>query len=149
MPSNRELVERYAAAITGPLDVLESLRHPDFVEEWPQSGERIRGAAAMRAIDEHYPARPTEGGAVRVVGSEDRWVQTPTFTNLRIEGSGDTYTVVLKALYPPDSLWYVVMIVQLRDGLAWRVRTYFSEAFEAPDWRASWVETMTQAERDR
>src|ERR687890_717856 len=38
------------------------LRHPDYVMEMPQSGERIRGRDAMRAFQEAYPNPPTTGG---------------------------------------------------------------------------------------
>jgi hypothetical protein len=83
-----------------------------------------------------------------VVGSEDKWVLTPTFTTLRIEGTGDVYTIVLKAIYPPNSLWYLTSIVELRDQLVWRATTIFGEAFDPPEWRAQWVERMSEAERD-
>jgi hypothetical protein len=140
VPTNREIVERYATAIRDAGESLDRLRHPDFVEEWPQSGELVRGAANMRAIDDHYPSRPTEGDVMRVVGSEDRWVVTPTYTPLRIEGTGDVYTLVSRAIYPPDGVWYVTSVIELRDQLVWRVTTFFAEAFEAPAWRAQWVE---------
>lgn len=142
MPTNREIVERYATAIMDAGDALDRLRHADFVEEWPQSGERVRGAANMRAIDENYPSRPTEGDVMRVVGSEDHWVVTPTYTPLRIEGTGDVYTLILRAIYPPNAVWYVTNIIELRDQLIWRVTTFFAESFEAPAWRAQWVERM-------
>ena len=142
MPTNREIVERYATAIRVSGDALDALRHPDFVEDWPQSGERVRGIANMRAIDDAYPRRPTEGDVMRVVGSEDRWVVTPTYTPLRIEGSGDVYTLVLTAIYPPNAIWYVTNIIELRDQLVWHVTTFFAESFEPPTWRAQWVERM-------
>ena len=52
---NRAVVERYAAALPSDFATLASLRHPDFVEEWPQSGERIRGHANYQKIHENYP----------------------------------------------------------------------------------------------
>jgi hypothetical protein len=39
----------------GDLDGVEALMHPDFYEDYPQSGERIRGAANARAEVENYP----------------------------------------------------------------------------------------------
>jgi hypothetical protein len=36
----------------------------------------------------------------------------------------------------------VVVISELRDGKMWRDRWYFAEPFEAPEWRAQWVERM-------
>ena len=146
MATNRDIVERYAKAITTSLDEVDRLRHPEYVEEWPQSSERVRGPANMRAIDEHYPGRPTKGGVLRVVGGEDRWVVTPSYTTLRIEGTGDVYTVVSRAIYPPDSVWYVTSIIELRDQLIWRATTFFAEPFEAPAWRAQWVEQMDSLE---
>jgi hypothetical protein len=145
MPTNREVIERYASALPGNQPELEALRHPDFVEDWPQSGERIRGPANARTIHEHHPGMPTGGGVVRVVGSEDRWVMTPSYTTLRIEGSGDVYTILMRATYPPDdALWYVTSIIELRDQLVWRATTIFGEAFEAPAWRAQWVERIEE-----
>ncbi|MDQ3603773.1 MAG: hypothetical protein M3385_07930 [Actinomycetota bacterium] len=35
-----------------------------------------------------------------------------------------------------------VLIFELRDGKMWRDRWYFAEPFEAPEWRAQWVERM-------
>jgi hypothetical protein len=140
--TNREIVERYATAIMVSGDSLDALRHPAFVEDWPQSGERVRGVANMRAIDENYPRRPTVGDVMRVVGSGDRWVVTPTYTPLRIEGTGDVYTLISRAIYPPDAVWYVTNIIEVRDQLVWHVTTFFAESFEAPAWRAQWVERM-------
>ena len=60
--NNRDVVERYARALVDKdWDTLTQLRHPDYVSELPQSGERIRGRANARAVDEHYPQ--TEEGS--------------------------------------------------------------------------------------
>jgi hypothetical protein len=32
------------------------------------------------------------------------------------------------------------MILELKDGRIWRDRRYYAEPFEAPEWRAKWVE---------
>ena len=52
---NRAIVERYARALPGDFETLASLRHANFVEEWPQSGERIRGHANYQLIHKNYP----------------------------------------------------------------------------------------------
>lgn len=119
---------------------LQDLLHPDYVETYPQSGERTRGAANLQAIVEHYPGGYEDGGRKRLVGTEDRWVMTPLFTLLRIEGAGDTFTGVQKARYPDGTDWHVVSIGEVRDGRVWRVETFFAPAFEAPEWRSAWVE---------
>ena len=78
----------------------------------------------------------------RIFGGEDRWVMTPSFTVLRVTGTSDVYTVVTKAHYPDGSEWYVVAIAQLKDSLIWRQTTFFAPTFEAPAWRAQWVERI-------
>jgi ketosteroid isomerase-like protein len=34
------------------------------------------------------------------------------------------------------------MIIELKDGRIWRDRRYYAEPFEAPEWRAEWVERV-------
>src|SRR5437867_801127 len=98
-PSNREIVERYLAALPGDQATLRALRHEQYVEDWPQTGERIRGADDMAQIDAHFPGGLPTGGVRRIIGSEDRWVMTPSFTLLRVSGTGDVYTSLTRAHY--------------------------------------------------
>jgi hypothetical protein len=37
---------------------------------------------------------------------------------------------------------FTVLIVELKDGKWWRDTRYYAEPFEAPEWRAQWVESM-------
>jgi hypothetical protein len=141
--SNREVVDRYCAAILGDQETLRALRHAEFIEEWPQSGERVRGADHMALINAHYPGGLPTGAFERVVGSEDRWVMSPSFTLLRITGSGDVYTALGRATYADGSLWYVTMFLELREGKIARVTTLFAPQLEAPAWRAQWVERIS------
>lgn len=127
---------------------LRDLVHRDYVETYPQSGERTHGFENLRAIIEGYPGGFEDVGTDRVVGSEDRWVMTPAFTLLRIEGAGDTFTGVQRARYPDGSEWYVVSIGEIREGRVWRVQTFFGPTFEAAAWRSSWVEVVPQSEGD-
>jgi hypothetical protein len=101
------------------------LRHPDYVLEMPQSGERIRGRDNMRAFQEAYPDPPTIRPR-RVVGADDVWV-----IEARSDYSGRIY--------------HVAMIVEFRDGKIWRDTRYYAEPFEAPAWRTKWVEPMEEA----
>ena len=138
----RAAFEAYLAALTQrDMDALDALVHPDFEDIYPQSGERVRGAANLKAIIENYPeGGPEDRGRERVEGAEDRWVTTPTFKVLRIEGTGNVFTAVHRAQYPDGSEWHVVLIAEMRDGKAWRMQTYFAPSFEPPGWRAQWVE---------
>jgi ketosteroid isomerase-like protein len=144
----RPVFERYLQA-TNARDVaaLTDLVHPDFEDVYPQSGERTRGLANLRAIIEHYPSGGYVGaGTERVVGTEDRWVMTPAFTVLRIEGRGDTFTGVSRGRYPDGTEWFVVTIGQMRDGKVWRAETFFAQTFEPPAWRANWVDLSPTSE---
>jgi hypothetical protein len=138
--SNRPLVERYVRALPADFESLEQLRHEDFVEEWPQSGERIHGHANYRAIHERYPEGAPRTEPLGLIGSEDHWVLTPMLTPLRVVGDGDTYTAEFTADYAGEATYHIVAIIELRNGRVFRQRTYFAPSFEAPDWRSAWVE---------
>jgi hypothetical protein len=105
-------------------------RHPeDYVMEMPQSGERFRGRENMRAFQEAYPAARGSDPAPsirvsRVLVRDGLWVA---------EGVAD---------YGGGRVSNVVLIFELKDGKMWRDRWYFAEPFEAPKWRARWVERM-------
>jgi hypothetical protein len=90
---------------------------------------------------EHYPGGGwTDEGRDRVVGAEDRWVTTPSFTLLRIEGTGNVYTGVQRARYPDGSTWFVLIIGEMHDGLVLRAQSFFAPTFDPPAWRSPWVE---------
>ena len=51
--------------------------------------------------------------------------------------------VVEAVIYKGDGrVFDVVQIIELHHGKMWRDRWYFAEPFEAPEWRAQWVERM-------
>jgi hypothetical protein len=134
------------AANSRDIAALEKLVHPEFQDFYPQTGEMTRGFANLRAIIENYPSGGYAGkGTDRVVGTEDHWVVTPTFSMLRIEGAGDTFTGISRGRYPDGSDWYVVNICQIRNGLVWRSETFFAPLFEAPAWRSEWVEVKKES----
>ncbi len=107
-PSIREIVERYMAAFPADFEALGQLRHPDYVEDWPQSGERIRGHQGYVRVHKEYPGGLPQAETERIVGSEDRWAASPSFTVVRINGEGDTFTVEGRLTYtdgaPP--IWW-------------------------------------------
>ena len=107
------------------LDEEYNVRHQDYVMEMPQSGERFRGRENMRAFQEAYHLSPRPSIQVRrVLVKEGLWV---------VEGVID---------YGDGRVLDFVVISELRDGKMWRDRWYFAEPFEAPEWRAQWVERM-------
>jgi len=143
--SNEEVVHDYLRAmVENDSEAFARLRDPDWFLDYPQSGERIRGQANDRAVADHYPGGLPEVDTGRIVGSEDRWVVTPSFTFARIAGSGDTWWVEGTATYPGGSVWYVATMYQLRGGRILREVTYWAEPFDPPAWRAAWVERIEE-----
>ena len=149
--SNEEIVRAYARAHEVlDDDALGALRDPAWVAELPQSGERIRGHANDRAIAHAWPGGHPRGTATRIVGTEDRWVTTPAWTMQRVAGSGDMWWIEAAATYPDGSTWSAVLLIELRDGKVLRERWHFGQPFEAPAWRAPFVERMEEeGARDR
>ncbi len=89
-----------------------------------------------------WPGGLPEAGDIRLVGSEDRYVMTPSFTIERIVGSGDTWWADGTATYPDGSAWFAVALIGLRDGRIHRETWYFAPPLEAPAWRSAWVERV-------
>lgn len=143
--TNREVVEQYVKGLMArDLDLQAEVCAPDMVVEFPQSGERIRGWANIRAVAENYPGGLPRDMESKVVGSEDRWVLGPSFNALRIEGTGDVYTLVGSAVYPDGKTWQVMSLVELKGGKIARTIEVYGEPFEAPAWRAQWAEGLSR-----
>jgi ketosteroid isomerase-like protein len=137
---NREIVEKYWQAVNAQdWDRVEKFLDAEYAWEMPQSGERVRGLANNRAVIENYPGLP-KVETRRITGSQDKWVTTPSWTILKITGSGDDYTTESLATYPDGSVWHAVDIFQFRAGKILRQTAYFAAALEAAEWRARWVE---------
>jgi ketosteroid isomerase-like protein len=139
--SNREIVERLVRAIEAKdFDTVAALTAEDYIEEMPQSGERVRGRANHQAIIRGYPGGVGTVGASKLVGSEDVWVTGPSFNVVQIVGSGDRYTYVATAEYANGEVWHVIALLHLRDGLVAHATFWYAAPFEAPAWRAPYVE---------
>jgi hypothetical protein len=77
----------------------------------------------MRRFHKAYPDSPTIR-VRRVLVRDGLWV---------VEGVND---------YGGGQVSDMVMILELKDGRIWRDRRYYAEPFEAPEWRAAWVERV-------
>ncbi|MGH2456455.1 MAG: nuclear transport factor 2 family protein [Candidatus Limnocylindria bacterium] len=146
---HRATVDRYVRALqSGDLDAQDETLHDDFQEGYPQSGERIVGKVNRRAILRHFTENM--GSPLpkvdMVMGAEDRWVLSPSFSALHISGTGDEYAVVGRATYPDGSEWHIIQLIKMKDGLIWRIRAYFGPPFEPAPWRADWVELSASVE---
>ena len=91
---------------------------------------------------ENWPGGRPSDLSVRVVGSEDQWIATPSNTIHRVVGSGDFWFADGTSVYPDGSTWFLSALIQLRGGKVYRETWYFAPPFDAPAWRAAWVERM-------
>lgn len=138
---NRETVEKFFQALNNRDSAgIVKLLDAEYVWEMPQSGERIRGVENNRAVTENYPGGLPTVETRRITGSQDRWVTTPSWTVLKITGSGDDYTAESLANYPDGSVWHAVDLFRFRAGRILHQVAYFAAPLEAPEWRAPWVE---------
>jgi SnoaL-like domain len=141
------LAERMAKALSDlNWAEFEALLTEDYVEEYPQSGEVIRGSKNARAVRENYPGGLRDDGldpsTVRMMTS-DRWVRTPVFTVARAEGAGNTGTATYRGTYPDGSVWWVVVLYELRGERIAKATMFFAPVFEAPEWRKAYVDSAS------
>lgn len=122
-------------------DRLPEILHEDAVFEYPQSREVFRGLANIRAQFENYPNMDPGTSELAEVIGDDTYAITPSYTVIRVEGSGLKGTAVIRIQYPDTSYWWAINLFQLRDGRIARSRSYFAPDFEAPDWRAPYRES--------
>jgi hypothetical protein len=146
MANLQDFFRRYIAAIASrDFATLESMIHPDFTSDYPQSGERFRGFAAFRAQLENYPgglpAAEADDPTTKIVGDEDRWAITPGYTVLPLSGP-ERFTTVSRVPYPDGSRWWVVSIITLKDQRVIHSESYFAPEFDPPEWRKGMVEIV-------
>ena len=109
--------------------LLQEYATDDFVEEWPQSGERLNKAAAQRMGETYAESSGT----------------SPKFTYKRMLGGGDVFVVEGSIDYGDGVPVSYVGIGEVRDGKVARMTEYFANPFEAPEWRKPFVEQMEPA----
>lgn len=138
---HRQLLSEFARVVNDhDWPRLADYLHPDAVVEYPQSGERFRGVANIRAQFENYPGlEPGSTELDEVIGGTV-YALTPTYTVITVDGSGSRGTAVIRVRYPDGSRWWALNLYEIRDGLLGRQRTFFAPEFEAPDWRAPFRE---------
>ena len=107
---------------------LADLASDDMVQEWPQSGERIRGRDNIVAVNENY---------------EGATGTAPSMTLRRIVKPGQAWVVEGTIDYGDGTPISVVSILETdADGKVTRQTDYFANPFDAPEWRRQWVEQM-------
>jgi hypothetical protein len=114
----------WKALQAGDWETAGNYLHDDFLQEWPQSGERIIGRDNAIAIEQSFP-----GGL-------------PTMRFRRTLAGGDLAVLEVELTYADGSRYLGVCIIELRDGKVLRETDYYAQPFQAPEWRAQWVERM-------
>ena len=108
------------------MEVAQAHSTDDFVQEWPQSGERLTKEATLR-IGENY---------------EEKTGTSPKFAYKRMLGGGDVFVIERTIDYGDGVPVSYVGIGEVRDGKVAKMTEYFANPFEAPAWRAEYVEKM-------
>jgi ketosteroid isomerase-like protein len=121
----RQVAEKLWKALqVGDWETAAGCLHDDFVQEWPQSGERIVGRDNAIAIEQSFP-----GGL-------------PRMRFRRTLSDGDLAVLEFELTYADGSRYLGASILEFRDGKVVRETDYYSQPFQAPEWRAQWVEQM-------
>ena len=129
MPGNtqqsKQIVEGFWAAMqTNDFKAAGEFLHDDYVLEWPQSGERIRGRANFVAVNEQYPAHGRWEFTIHSILAEGAEVVSDvSVTDSKITGRAITFSSV-------------------RDGKIVHQTEFWPDPFEPPAWRAGWVEKI-------
>ena len=114
--------EHWRASERGDIDVEHAIYSADAILDYPPSGERFRGRAAISAQRGGHPARRH-------------------FTVLRISGGGDLW--VSECVITYDGVpTYSVSIMEFVGGHVVHETQYFADTFGAPARRAALAEPM-------
>jgi ketosteroid isomerase-like protein len=116
------LDQHWAASDANDFETEHRIYREDAVLEYPQSGERIRG---RRNIQMQRATQPSKKrfAVRRIIGGGDLWI---TEFILTYDGKPS----------------YTVSIMEFKGGKVARETQYFADPFEAPAWRAQWVERI-------
>jgi hypothetical protein len=94
--------------------------------EYPQSGEVIHGRRNLQALRSHHPDKPSGFVVRRIVGEGTLWVTE--------------YVIVYEGKRA-----YTVSIMEFRGARVSHETQYFADPFDAPAWRAHWVDRRAQS----
>lgn len=123
--SSKQVVEQFWGAMqSNDFKAVGEFLHEEYVLEWPQSGERVRGRENFVAINENYPAH-------------GRW----EFTVHRILAEGDE---VVSDVDVTDGVIHgrVITFSTIRDGKIAHQTEFWPDPFEPADWRTQWIEKI-------
>jgi len=114
--------EHWQASERGDNETEHAIYAADAILDYPQSGERFRGRAAIAAQRGGHPAS-RHFTVLRITGGADLWVSECVIT---YDGAPS----------------YSVSIMQFARGQVAHETQYFGDPFGAPEWRAALAEPM-------
>jgi limonene-1,2-epoxide hydrolase len=123
--TNEQLVTIFWQRLgTFDFDGAGELLHDDYLGEYPQTGERIRGRSNFVALNAEYPGR----WAITI----DRIVAAgaDVVTEVTLRNSIDPHAAPVTA----------VSFFTIRDGKIYYERDFWPEPYAPPSDRAAWVE---------
>jgi hypothetical protein len=115
------LDKHWAASASGEQNTEHEIYADDAICDYPQSGERILGRQNLQALRSHHPGKPSGFEIRRLFGSGDLWITEYTISYV-------------------GRLSYTVSIMEFKNGKVAHETQYFADPFDAPAWRAQWVE---------
>ena len=115
------LDQHWAASASGDVETEHQIYDDNVLCDYPQSGEKILGRRNLQALRGHHPGKPSGFKIRRIVGAGDLWI---------------TEYVINYGTAP----WQTVSIMEFQNGKVIHETQYFCEPFQAPAWRAQWVE---------
>jgi len=122
----RALDQHWAASDANDFETEHRIYLDDAVLEYPQSGERTRG---RRNIQSQRASQPNQ----------------KRFSIRRITGSGGVWVTEFILTYDGKPS-YTVSIMEFEGDKVARETQYFADPFEAPAFRAQWVERFRREE---
>jgi hypothetical protein len=117
------LEQHWSASASGDLAAEHDIYEENAICEYPQSGEQIHGRENLKSLRGHHPGRPAG------------------FTVRRIRGSGNLWVTEYLINYEGKPV-YTVSIMEFENEKCRRETQYFCDPFDAPSWRAQWVEQV-------
>ncbi|WP_206950800.1 nuclear transport factor 2 family protein [Trinickia acidisoli] len=113
----------WQASAAGDLDAEHDIYDDDAICDYPQSGERILGRVNLKELRGHHPEKPAGFHVRRIQGEGNLWITEYTIT------------------YNGRAV-YTVSMMEFRNGKVVHETQYFSDPFEAPNWRSQWVQQI-------
>ncbi len=121
--NSKQIIENFWATMaTNDFHAAAQLLHEEYRLEWPQSGEVIRGRKNFALINSNFPAEGKWQFKINDIVVENDVVVTDVSVS---DGKRQDRAITFSSI---------------RDGKIWKQVEFWPEPFEAPDWRAQWVQ---------